>query len=125
MTVGSKHWSAIGSLVGVIGVVTVSVANICMVTLDTSCKAKYGNWTGNGTGHNESNGTNQVLLQHDTCESALHITTAFLALCGATLLWSLSAGMVIYRLMTCTKIGTIRGTIIIGTIIRGTIIREG
>ena len=77
--------------------VTVSVANICMVTLDTSCKTTGNgtgnrNWTGNGdNGSNiERNGTN------DTCKSALQITTAFLALCGATLLWSLSAGMVIY-----------------------------
>lgn len=95
-TIVGRDWNATGSLVGIIGMVTVSVANICMVTLDTSCEAKYGfqNVTVNVTynGSETVNTTSLVLLHENTCESALQITTAFMALCGATLLWSLSAG---------------------------------
>lgn len=95
-TVGGRDWNVIGSLVGVIGLVTVSVANICMVTLDTSCEEKHGyrnvtvNATRNGS-HSHHITTEITLLKVNTCETPLEITTAFLALCGATLLWSISA----------------------------------
>lgn len=97
-TVGGKDWNAIGSLVGAVGMVVVSVANLCLVALDTTCVAKYGHHnvttnitTDNGTGFILNTTTEQVLLQEDTCDTPVEITTGFLALCGATLLWSVSA----------------------------------
>ncbi|CAB4018884.1 uncharacterized protein LOC110054732 [Paramuricea clavata] len=89
---GANDWNAIGSIIGVIGMVAVSVANICLVTMDISCQATYKN-----VSRNISNGSqNYILLEKvqlhpDTCLTSLEITTAFLALCGATCLWSISA----------------------------------
>ena len=81
--------------------VAVSVANICLVTMDSSCQATYEfkNVTRNITTNNNSysyvrvhNLTEKVQLRPDTCLTSLEITTAFLAVCGATCLWSISAG---------------------------------
>ena len=80
--------------------VAVSVANICLVTMDISCQATYKNVSRNisNGSRNISNGSqNYILLEKvqlhpDTCLTSLEITTAFLALCGATCLWSISAG---------------------------------
>jgi hypothetical protein len=99
---GRRNWSVTGSVVGTIGMVAVSVANICLVTMDTSCQATYGyqNVTRNISNNSHNTLAVQKLtekyeLHPNTCLTSLEITTAFLALCGATCLWSISAGNLI------------------------------
>ena len=78
--------------------VAVSVANICLVTMDTSCQARYGHKNVTRNISNSLKNTSLLNLQEkvelhpNTCLTSLEITTAFLALCGATCLWSISAG---------------------------------
>ena len=95
---GAKYWNAIGQIIGTIGIIAVSVSNICLITMDTNCEAAYGykNVTRNVsnvfTSHVKNFTTEKVQLHPDICLTSLEITTAFLALFGATCLWSISAG---------------------------------
>ena len=66
--------------------------------MDTSCQATYilQNVTTNISNNSHVHVSNVTIkraeLHADTCLTELEITTAFLALCGATCLWSISAG---------------------------------
>ena len=95
---GGKQWNAIGPIIGTVGIIAVSVSNICLITMDTSCEAiyEYKNLTRNVSNRSYvENITNEkIQLRPDVCFTSLEITTAFLALCGATCLWSISAGKI-------------------------------